>query len=252
MLYFSKILSASALVSALIAGPIAYAADPIGKVSALRGTSLASGTGGERTLEAGSPLFQGDTVRASGGGNVQITLNDGTRLVVGPGSRLVLQTYLQRNKSTASKVTVKALRGYFRFITGKSPKSAYTIETANATVGIRGTGFDLRVSSRTGAAVLVGAIRLRGANGQAVNAAAGCGVAEAGAGGTDARLLDGQARANRLRTDFPFIAGQGALTAPFRLPVQNCRIAQRLDGTGGSPRKPSPPPPKQRQTPGID
>jgi hypothetical protein len=218
---FVKLLTISAAATFLTAG-FALSAEPIGKVSALLGTPTASGPGGQRAISSGSPLYVGDTIRASNGGNVQITLNDGTRLVVGPASQLVLQTYLQRNKATASKVAVKALRGTFRFITGKSPKSAYAIQTSNATIGIRGTGFDFRVRDITIAAVMVGAIRLRGSNGKSVNAASGCGVAEAGGGSTSARLLTGAAKANRLRQDFPFINNQGSLASPFRLPVQNC------------------------------
>lgn len=228
-------LAICAVLAITFAGlPAAHAADAIGRVSAFKGFPTASGTGGARALEKGSALFEGDTIKSSGGGNVQITLRDGTRLVVGPASQLVLESYLLRNASTAKKVAVKALRGYFRFISGSSPKSAYSISTANATVGIRGTGFDLRVRGLTLAAVLQGAIGLRGDNGQAVEAAAGCGVAEAGGGSTQAALLSGRAKANRLQQDFPFVVNQGSLLPPFQLPVGECKafLAQYLDLDG--------------------
>lgn len=247
MSILTKLMFFSSLAILTAIGDFAFAADPIGKVAAARGSPSASGPGGDRKLTSGSTVFEGDTIRASNGGNVQITLNDGTRLVVGPASQLVLQTYLKRNEATASKVAVKALRGYFRFITGKSPKSAYAIQTANATVGIRGTGFDLRVNNRTSAAVLQGSIRLRGGNGQSVNAAAGCGVAWAGTGNTEAKLHEGQSKSNRLRQDFPFILNQGSLLAQFRLPVQNCQssLAQERED-GGQDFKKEPPPRQQR------
>jgi hypothetical protein len=93
-----------------------------------------------------------------------------------------------------------------------------------------------------------GSINLAGANQKAVNAdAGGCGVAEAGGGG--AKLLEGRAKANRLRQDFPLIFNQGALAANFRLPTENCSksVAPRAFGPGGS--KDSPEPPKSEEPP---
>ncbi len=235
MILLKKFAFAAALACAAASFSIAEAADPIGKVAAFKGFPKATGTGGARDLAKGSELYEGDTVKASNGGNVQIILNDDTRLVVGPASQLVLETYLLRNEKTAKKVAVKALRGYFRFISGNSAKSAYAIATPSATIGIRGTGLDIRVRNITLAAVVVGAIRLEGINEQAVDAEAGCGVAEAGGGGTNAQLLEGRAKANRLRQDFPWIFNQTALGAPFQLPTESCKtVVPRSFGPGGS------------------
>jgi opacity protein-like surface antigen len=247
---------AAALACAAASISTAEAADAIGKVAAFKGFPTASGTGGARDLTKGSELFEGDTIKASGGGNVQIILNDGTKLVVGPASQLVLETYLLRNEKTASKVAVKALRGYFRFITGSSAKSAYAISTPSATIGIRGTGFDIRVRNITLAAVTDGTIRLRGINQQTVNAAAGCGVAEAGGGGTSAKLLEGRAKANRLRQDFPMLFNQGSFLAEFRLENQTCKNALAASssstGQGGDNDLEPPPPPQPRPQRGDD
>jgi hypothetical protein len=254
MTSLSKLVLCTAMALAIAAPGSTEAADAIGKVAAIKGFPTASGPGGARELERGSQLFEGDTIKASNGGNVQVVLNDGTRLVVGPASQLVLETYLLRNEKTASKVAVKALRGYFRFITGNSPKSAYSIKTANATVGIRGTGFDLRVRNLTLAAVLIGGISLRGENQKAVNVPAGCGVAEAGRGSTDAKVFEGRAKANRLQQDFIFVLNQGSLLPPFQLPVKDCKVALGSDfGPDGSDnldqpvqrtQRPPPPPPQ--------
>jgi hypothetical protein len=255
MTLLKTIAFAAALASAAASISAAEAADAIGKVAAFKGFPKASGTGGARELAKGSELYAGDTVIASGGGNVQIILNDGTRLIVGPASRLVIETYLLRNEKTASKVAVKALRGYFRFITGSSAKSAYAISTPSATIGIRGTGFDIRVRNLTLAAVTDGTIRLRGINQQTVNAAAGCGVAEAGGGGTSAKLLEGRAKANRLRQDFPMLFSQGSFLAEFRLENQTCKnaVAASSSSTGqGGDNDLEPPPPRQPRPPQGD
>lgn len=222
---------ALAALSAILSTQLAAAADPMGSVEAVQGRPLAAGPGGSRPLSAGSEVFEGDTVTV-GDGNAQITLDDGTRLVVGPSSRLLLQAYLRRNATTASKVGIKALRGTFRVITGKSPKSAYKISTSNATIGIRGTGFDFRVNDRTLLAVLEGAVRLRGQNGQVVNTQSGCGVAEAG-GNIEAKELQDQAKADALNNELPFITDQSGLSESFQLPVQNCLTS--LGSNEGTP-----------------
>jgi hypothetical protein len=187
--------SAAVLAFSFCINGTAIAADAMGSVVEVQGRPTAAGPEGSRALSAGSDVFEGDTVTV-GDGNAQLLLDDGTKLVVGPSSRLQLQAYLRRNTSTASKISVKALRGTFRFITGNSPKSAYNINTSNATIGIRGTGFDFTVKDRTLIAVLKGAVRVRGRNGQAVNTQSGCGVAEAGGKSVKARELKGEEKAS--------------------------------------------------------
>jgi hypothetical protein len=215
--------SAAALAFSMCLEGAAFAADAMGSVVAVQGRPTAAGPEGSRALSAGAEVFEGDTVTV-GDGNAQLLLDDGTKLVVGPSSRLLLQAYLRRNSSTASKVSVKALRGTFRFITGKSAKSAYNINTSNATIGIRGTGFDFTVGKRTLIAVLKGAVRVRGRNGQSVNTQSGCGVAEAGSNKTRARELTGQEKANALNNELPYITNQSALNKAFYLPIKNCLV----------------------------
>jgi hypothetical protein len=229
---FRPVRLAFAALFVVLSSQLALSADPMGSVDAVKGRPVASGPEGSRSLTAGSSVYEGDTVSV-GDGNAQITLDDGTRLVVGPSSRLLLQAYLRRNATTAKKVGIKALRGSFRFITGKSPKSAYKIQTSNATIGIRGTGFDVNVGNRTLLAVLEGAVRLRGQNGQVVNTQSGCGVAEAG-GNIAAQELEGQAKADALNNELPYITDQSDLNEGFQLPVQNCLTSLGSnDGTPG-------------------
>jgi hypothetical protein len=224
----------AALAAAILTIPSGVrAAEPMGQVVAVEGRPLATGTGGSRPLSAGADVFEGDTITVTSG-NVQLRLDDDTRLVVGPSSRLVLQAYLRRNDNTAKRVGLKALRGTFRVITGKSPKKSYNIATSNATIGIRGTEFDFTVSDKTIVAVLGGSVRIRGSNGQVVDTGAGCGVAEAG-GNVDAQELEGQPKADALNNELPYITDQSNLDAEFQLPVENCLTSLGSnDGTPGT------------------
>ncbi len=233
-----------ATVSILLSFSTSQAATQIGKVAAVLGSPNASGPGGDRKLSAGSAVFEDDkiTVRT---GNAQIILNDNTRLVVGPGSSLVLDRFIMKGGNQAQKVSIKALRGTFRFISGRSAKSAYDIQTASATIGIRGTGFDYWVRGQTGVAVMVGVVRLS-SGGEAVLLQNTCEVGRAGSGNAEELAL-GPAGRNIVQ-NLPFILNQSSLRTQFRLPVERCaRALQRTRTLGGlgnenPPQKPEPPP----------
>ena len=231
MLLKSVLLSVSILA---FCSTFAAAATPMGQVSAVNGSATASGSG-SRALQAGSEVFEGDNVSVTGGGNVQMVLDDGTKLVVGPSSKLVLKAYLRSGASTAQKVSVKAIRGTFRFITGNSKKSAYKIDTNTATIGIRGTGLDFAVGGKTTVAVLEGTVRMTGRNGQVIEASAGCEVAEAGANSTIARLIDGKPKSKILTRDLPYIVNQTPLQTEFHLPTANCLPFLAQNGAPAAP-----------------
>jgi hypothetical protein len=201
-------------------------ASAIGKVVAIQGAPSAAGPGGTRSLPAGSDVFEHDKITVASG-NAQILMVDGTRLVVGPGSALVVEKFLLRGRSSVQDLSVNALRGTFRFITGRGPKSAYHIRTSNATVGIRGTGFDFWVKGNTGVAVLEGRVRLCNRTGSCVDLAAGChlGIATSAL----SQEVTGQTKLNTIQNRLPYIINQGALNSLFRLNTSACRAVEYPD-----------------------
>jgi hypothetical protein len=215
-----------------LSGP-GLAATAIGKVVAVAGSPTGSG----RALSAGSSIFENDRL-VTGAGNVQILFVDETRLVVGPNSTLVIDRFLMRGGNRAQKFSVDALRGTFRFISGKSAKSAYDIQTGNATIGVRGTAFDFSSRGETLIAVLEGGVRLC-SSGRCETIPQGCGVGRASSGGVE--QLGGRSKGRALRT-LPYIVEQGALARGFRLNTQSCRsslsmlpaIPNGRKGPGGS------------------
>ncbi len=209
------------LLLGFVATPVAFAAK-MGEVVAVVGTPTATGPDGTRDLAAGSDVFENDAVKVSKG-NAQIMLDDGTRLVVGPDSTLILDRFVMRSGAKkAEKVSIRALRGTYRFITGRSARSAYKITTLQATIGIRGTGFDYWVKKKTGAVVLNGAVVLSGLQGGAVNLNAGCEMGEATL--TTARQLLGAEKNQTIRENLPYLQNQSQLTRRFRLDVSTCRL----------------------------
>ncbi len=238
---------------ALVGMTLPALADPIAKVVAVVGSPTSSGPGGNRTLSAGADIFEKDKITVVSG-NAQILFNDGTKLVVGPSSTLVISTYLmQGDGSSAQDFSIKALRGTFRFITGKSPKNAYDIQTANATIGIRGTGFDFWVQAATGVAVLKGKVRLCNKLGSkaCVDLNPTCEIGTTENGG--AKKLTEGTLASRLKGHLPYILNQSSLRTQFRLDVTTCKNVQTNSATPDRSleldhkrKEQSAPPPRQR------
>ena len=197
----------------------AAAETPIGEVVATAGSPSASGPGGSRGLAAGSAVYEADKI-VTGNGNVQIVFIDNTRLLIGPQSTLVIERFLLRGGRTVRKLSIDALRGTFRFISGDSRKSAYNLTTANATITLQGTAFDVSAGSSTVIAVYAGRAGLC-ASGQCERVSQKCGVARARGGVVTE--LQGRAKAMALRK-LPYLTNQGRLARPFRVDTSACAV----------------------------
>lgn len=219
------IFAAFILVFVSLASPVM--AESIANVVAVVGNPTSSGPGGSRTLSAGNAIFENDKITVGSSGNAQILFTDGTKLVVGPNSSLLINNYLMRGSSnTAQDFSIKALRGTFRFITGKSPKSAYKIQTANATIGIRGTGFDFWVQAATGVAVLNGKVRLCDNTKNKKSCVDLDPTCELGTTeNASAKKIKGELKGRQLLNHLPYIVNQNSLTKGFRLNTNSCRSA---------------------------
>ncbi len=95
-----------------------------------------------RKLKTGDTIHQNEVIATAKESEAEIILNDDTKLAVGPESEIVLDSFVYDPKKKDGEVVINAAKGAFRFITGKSAKSAYTIKTPASTIGVRGTTFD--------------------------------------------------------------------------------------------------------------
>ena len=207
-------------------------ADPIATVVAFAGNPTING----HAVTAHALVQEHDTIVVSFG-NVQLMFNDGTKLVVGESSSLVVEKYLMGNANTASSFGIDALRGTFRFITGRSAKAAYNIQTANSTIGIRGTGFDFWVNNDTGVAVLEGKVRLcrKGTN-SCVDIDANCHAGVARTSST--QPLTGFELSQSIRNHLPYILDQSRLSKPFHLAIAQCDRILTLTTEGSGSKDP--------------
>ena len=218
----------------------------------------ANGTGGQRLLELEGAVFMGDEIVAGPNGLAQIKFIDDTRLVIGPNSRLKIDTFVFNPNNTAKKVTISALRGTFRFITGKSPHDAYSIRTPTMTIGVRGTVVDISVGSRNSSAIFQeGGGNICGSGG-CVSVQHTCQIWVAPRNGELSQSM-GVDRQRRLAVSFPFNEDQSALAPDFQV-NRSCDVAdprfygtpraeKEADRSTSSPSSPPPPPPPPPPSP---
>lgn len=217
---------------AVAAVQVAYAS--IGTTVAVIQQATAQRQAIVRTLQVGGDVFVGDLLKSGPIGLAQLVFQDDTRLVVGPNSSLRIDTYLLRNQDTVKNLSISALRGSFRFLSGNSPSKSYQITTANATIGVRGTAFD--ISSRadgTGILTYKGKVVVCNLRQKCDSADRGE-LFDVGSNGDVREIKDPSQKLAYIRKNFPFAVDQSLLLALFQ--VDN----SILRGRGNQPRAGSP------------
>ena len=139
------------LLAVLLTLPLGAHAQQAGEVEFVRGVAFAQ-TGAQlpRAMGKGLALREGDRLTTGEGATVIFKLQDGTRMTLRPNSEMVVQAFKYTETAVAedNSMVLQLLRGGFRTVTGLiakgSPESA-KIQTATATIGIRGTDFDARL-----------------------------------------------------------------------------------------------------------
>lgn len=106
--------------------------------------------GSSRTLAVNSSVEQGDTLVTEKRTYGRVKFIDGGEIILRPGSNFVVESYLfDKNKPGDDKAELGLVKGSLRAITGQVSKrgnqDAYKIKTPVATIGIRGTIFDLKI-----------------------------------------------------------------------------------------------------------
>ena len=187
------------------------------------GATLVS-VGGKRRLTAGASVKSGDVIQTNSTGQVHLLFDDDTKIVVGPRSTLEIDDILIRKNGRAKRFTINALGGTFRFLSGKSAKSTYKIDTPTATLGIRGTIFDLHVENQRATSVVLyqGSIDFCNRRGACEQIRRRCGVARTSERQNDIQSFSRENRNKMLREDFPYVASQSDVLARFRAPVRTC------------------------------
>lgn len=235
------------------AAPFAYAANE-GTAVGVDPDARAQINSTDRILAVGADISVGEKIVTGPSGLVQIVFDDNTRLVVGPRSSLLIETYLMASSTTAQQLTINALGGSFRFITGNSPKPAYSILTPTAAIAVRGTEFDLVVEpGRTKVMLYEGALQICNSGADCQQVTRNCEVAVASNDAADLFVRNDPQR-TPLSLEFRYARFQGPLLRPFRvggsaLCAEDAQVQAPTSNQGSADKDPVVPTPPTPPTP---
>jgi len=142
------------LLLAVALVPVSGGADadrPAGRVVSVSGNVIAvRANESARSLDFGGSVREGDEVRTGPAGRVQMRMHDGGMLELEPASRLAIDRYGENDDGTSSAL-MRFLAGALRTMTGAISKGAgdrYRMDTPIATMGVRGTGYEIEYCDR--------------------------------------------------------------------------------------------------------
>lgn len=131
---------------------LASSADLAGKIIMARGEVQAINESGViRTLKRRDSIFSHEIIKTGKSSRVQIRFIDNALLALKENSELSIKSYVYNEvKNNDNQVLMELLTGGFRTLTGKigkGNKEAYKVKTPVASIGIRGTLYDIQIAA---------------------------------------------------------------------------------------------------------
>ena len=146
--------NSGSLVAALVlvctvATPVVAQERPVaGRIKVSTGAAFIVRDGAEIPAQLGQNLFEADGLRTGADGKIGVTLNDDTRLSLGPNSELKLERFTYAPADSSFGLALKFIRGAATYVSGRIAKFApdsIRLETPAAIVGVRGTTLAISV-----------------------------------------------------------------------------------------------------------
>jgi opacity protein-like surface antigen len=206
--------SAAAVFAAIVlmSMPVAASAEDIGAATRIVNSVTAELNTAPRALAQGDGVQQNDVISVAADALGELRFKDQTKVALGPGSKLKLDTFVYDPAKASGKIAVDLTKGAFRFVTGVAKKSTYTIRAPNASISVRGTVFDVYVADDGTLWVLLheGAIDVCNTANQCKSVSNACGVVRVGPDGnlSSAAPWNRQPLAQQINfeTAFPFVS----------------------------------------------
>ena len=133
----------------LFRSPVAAQERPVaGRIKVSTGTAFILRDGVQIPAQVGQIVFEADGIRTGGDGKIGVTLNDDTRLSLGPNSELKLERFMYAPAESGFGLVLKFVRGAATYVSGRIAKIApdsIRLETPAAIIGVRGTTLAINV-----------------------------------------------------------------------------------------------------------
>jgi hypothetical protein len=135
--------------------PAAAAAVVAARVVLVTGSVTATAEGGARTLAAGDAVYEGQTVNVGPNSYANLRFADGGRVLLRPNTEFAVESFRYSGPEPAAGAAsvqgtafFRLVRGGFRAVTGllgKANRQDYRVTTPAATIGIRGTDYEVQM-----------------------------------------------------------------------------------------------------------
>lgn len=142
------VVAALMLVCTMAAPAVAQERPVAGRIKVSTGAAFVVRDGAQIPAELGQNLFETDGLRTGVDGKIGVTLNDDTRLSLGPNSELKLERFTYAPADSSFGLALKFIRGAATYVSGRIAKFApdsIRLETPAAIVGVRGTTLAISV-----------------------------------------------------------------------------------------------------------
>lgn len=134
---------------------------PIGAVALVTGVATVTVGGQPRALGAGDPVYEGQVISVGPNSYANLKFNDGGRILLRPNTEFAVESFryapapaapasaaapAATAQPAAGNAFFRLVRGGFRAVTGligKADRAAYRVATPAATIGIRGTDYEV-------------------------------------------------------------------------------------------------------------
>lgn len=120
----------------------------IGTVKTAKGSVIVIRDNDRQSVAIGFQIFQNDLIRTGSAGAAGVIFVDNTVLSLGPDTELVMDEYIFAPKKNKLSMVVRMIKGtasYLSGIIGKQSPESVKFKTPEATIGIRGTRFLVKV-----------------------------------------------------------------------------------------------------------
>ncbi len=145
---YRSALGVLALVFATGTPVLAQAPSAAGRIKVVSGAAFIVRHDATIPALPGQALYEDDALKTGADGSIGVTLQDDTRLSLGPGSEVRLDRFVYAPGSGNLGLVLKFMRGVAAYVSGRMAKLApdsVRLETPTAIVGVRGTTLAIRV-----------------------------------------------------------------------------------------------------------
>jgi hypothetical protein len=120
-----------------------------GRIKVATGSAFIVRQGQTMPAQVGQLVLEADGLRTAGDGRIGITLNDDTRLSLGPNSEIRLDRFLYAPAEGRLGFVLRVVSGIVAYVSGRIAKlspDSIRLETPSSVVGVRGTRLAISVT----------------------------------------------------------------------------------------------------------